>query len=85
MSQFEIDVSQINPLDFGQGVDELQEKVNAAEAEEQTQQQVQAGLADQAQQKDAAYESGGRNDPKQPTSDDGTLDYLQKTPDEQRA
>ena len=85
MSQFEIDVSQINPLDFGQGVDELQEKVNAAEAEEQTQQQVQAGLADQAQQKDAAYESGGRNDPKQPTSDDGTLDYLQTTPDEQRA
>ena len=59
MSQFEIDVSQINPLEFGQGL-MSQEKVNAAEAEEQTQQQVQAGLADQAQQKDAAYESGGR-------------------------
>ena len=83
--QFNIDVQQINPLDFGEGTEELEARRAEAAAEEQMQAQQQAGTAEQAQQKDEAYATGGRNNPQQPTSDDGTLDYLQTTPDEQRA
>ena len=83
--QFNIDVQQINPLDFGEGTEELEARRAEAAAEEQMQAQQQAGTAEQAQQKDEAFATGGRNDPQQPTSDDGTLDYLQTTPDEQRA
>ena len=83
--QFNIDVQQINPLNFQQSADDLIERNDAAEAEAQLLDQEQAGLAQQNEQKNEAYETGGRNDPQQPTSDDGTLDYLQTTPDEQRA
>ena len=83
--QFNIDVQQINPLDFQRSADDLIERNDAAEAEAQLENQEQAGIAQQNEQKNEAYETGGRNDPQQPTSDDGTLDYLQTTPDEQRA
>jgi len=85
MSQFEIDVSQVSPLHFNEGAKQIEEQQTAVAAEGQVDQNVETKLDDQSQQKDAAYESGGRNDPEQPTSDDGTLDYLQTTPDEQRA
>ena len=63
--QFNIDVQQINPLDFGEGTEELEARRAEAAAEEQMQAQQQAGTADQAQQKDEAFATGGRNNPQQ--------------------
>ena len=85
MSQFEIDVTQINPLEFGRGLNELENEENSAEAGAQLDEQQQTAITEQSEQKDDAYASGGRNQPNVPTSDDGTIDYLQTTPDEQRA
>ena len=41
--QFNIDVQQINPLDFGEGTEELEARRAEAAAEEQMQAQQQAG------------------------------------------
>ena len=80
---FNIDVEQINPLSYNTSTENIEEANQAAavEASEATEQA--AATNTQGEEKQEAYDTGGRNRPDQPTSDDGTLDYLQSTPDEQ--
>ena len=85
MSQFEIDATQINPLQLGPNLEELEAQREAAAAEETLKQQNISAQGQEGDAKQAAFETGGRNQPNVPTSNDGTLDYLQTTPDEQRA
>jgi len=80
---FNIDVNQLNPLSFNTSSSEIEEAGAAANAEEELQQEQALETGVQNQEKNEAYATGGRNRPDQPTSDDGTLDYLQSTPDEQ--
>ena len=80
---FNIDVEQINPLSYNTSTENIEEANQAAAVETSEANEQAAATNTQGEEKQEAYDTGGRNRPDQPTSDDGTLDYLQSTPDEQ--